>query len=63
MGPQTDSDARKNAIDPTRNVVLQASAGTGKTWVLVERYHKLLQADVDPANILCLTFTHKAKNE
>jgi len=63
MGPQTDSDARKNAIDPTRNVVLQASAGTGKTWVLVERYHKLLQADVDPANILCLTFTRQAAAE
>jgi len=63
MGPQTDSDARKHAIDPTRNVVLQASAGTGKTWVLVERYHKLLQADVDPANILCLTFTRQAAAE
>ena len=63
MRSQTDSDASKNAIDPGRNVVVQASAGTGKTWVLVERYHKLLQVEVDPANILCLTFTRQAAAE
>ena len=63
MRSQTDSDALKNALDPARNVVVQASAGTGKTWVLVERYHKLLQVEVDPANILCLTFTRQAAAE
>ena len=66
MRSQTDSDASKNAIDPVdpgRNVVVKASAGTGKTWVLVERYHKLLQVEVDPANILCLTFTRQAAAE
>jgi hypothetical protein len=36
------------------------SAGTGKTRVLVTRYLNLLNADVDPANILAITFTRKA---
>ena len=35
-----DADARVRAVDPTRNVVLEASAGTGKTRVLVERDRK-----------------------
>ena len=63
MRSQTDSDASKHAIAPGRNVVVHASAGTGKTWVLVERYHKLLQFKVEPANILCLTFTRQAAAE
>ena len=33
-----DASARRAAVDPSRNVVLVASAGTGKTRVLVERY-------------------------
>ena len=48
---------------PTRNVVLEASAGTGKTRVLVDRYTNLLKARVDPANILAITFTRKAAAE
>ncbi|MBI3264020.1 MAG: UvrD-helicase domain-containing protein [Acidobacteria bacterium] len=58
-----DADARLTAIDPTRNVVLEASAGTGKTRVLVDRYLKLLQAGVDPSNILAITFTRKSAAE
>ena len=34
---------------PRANVVLEASAGTGKTRVLVDRYTNLLEAGVDPA--------------
>jgi len=58
-----DDGARQWAVDPTRNVVLEASAGTGKTRVLVERYVNLLRAGVDPANILAITFTRKAAAE
>jgi ATP-dependent helicase/nuclease subunit A len=58
-----DQDARAFAVDPTRNVVLEASAGTGKTRVLVERYVNLLRAGVEPDHILAITFTRKAAAE
>src|SRR6187397_3355029 len=58
-----DNDARRYAVDPSRNVVLEASAGTGKTRVLVERYVNLLRAGVDPDHILAITFTRKAAAE
>ena len=58
-----DSGARTFAVDPAENVVLEASAGTGKTSVLVSRYINLLKAGVDPANILAMTFTRKAAAE
>src|SRR5690242_17361381 len=58
-----DADAREFATDPRRNVVLEASAGTGKTSVLVWRYINLLKAGVDPAHILAMTFTRKAAAE
>jgi ATP-dependent helicase/nuclease subunit A len=58
-----DEAARAQAVDPGRNVVLEASAGTGKTYVLVTRYINLIRAGVDPANILAITFTRKAAAE
>ena len=58
-----DQPARAAAVDPARNVVLEASAGTGKTTVLVTRYLNLLRAGVDPANILAITFTRQAAAE
>jgi ATP-dependent helicase/nuclease subunit A len=58
-----DAAARRDAIDPSKNVVLEASAGTGKTRVLVERYLNLLRAGVDPEHILAITFTRKAAAE
>lgn len=58
-----DEAARRHATDPRRNVVLEASAGTGKTTVLVHRYLNLLKAGVDPTNILAITFTRKAAAE
>src|SRR5438067_9502829 len=59
----TDAAARRHAIDPRWNVVLEASAGTGKTNILVERYVNLLRAGIDPDHILAITFTRKAAAE
>ena len=58
-----DADARRISVDPTQNVVLEASAGTGKTRVLVDRYVNLLLAGVEPERILAITFTRKAAAE
>jgi ATP-dependent helicase/nuclease subunit A len=58
-----DEAARAFAVDPRENVVLEASAGTGKTSVLVRRYLTLLAAGVQPRNILAMTFTRKAAAE
>ncbi|MCC6162244.1 MAG: UvrD-helicase domain-containing protein [Acidobacteria bacterium] len=58
-----DQAARSYATDPLHHVVLEASAGTGKTRVLVERYLALLTAGVDPRHVLAITFTRKAAAE
>ncbi|MCC7008627.1 MAG: UvrD-helicase domain-containing protein [Acidobacteria bacterium] len=58
-----DAPARIFAVDPANDVVLEASAGTGKTRVLVDRYVRLILAGVDPRNILAMTFTRKAAAE
>ena len=58
-----DASARAAAVDPSRNIILEASAGTGKTRVLVERYVNLLRAGVEPDHILAITFTRKAAAE
>ncbi len=61
--PPPDFEARRSAVDPLENVVLEASAGTGKTRVLVDRYVNLLRAGVEPQRILAITFTRKAASE
>ena len=43
---ETINAARRLAVDPSRNVALEASAGTGKTRVLVDRYVRLLEVGV-----------------
>lgn len=49
---------QRDASDPRAQVWLSASAGTGKTQVLVARVLRLLlRPRADPAAILCLTFT------
>ncbi|HVQ10222.1 MAG TPA: double-strand break repair helicase AddA [Allosphingosinicella sp.] len=49
--------AQRSASQPRGHAALSASAGTGKTHVLTARVLRLLLAGVDPASILCLTFT------
>lgn len=63
LAPPVDHAARVHATDPSHHVVLEASAGTGKTRVLVDRYLALLAAGVDPRHILAITFTRKAAAE
>jgi len=51
------------ASSPDQNAVVMASAGTGKTWLLVTRLLRLLMAGVPPDTILAITFTRKAAAE
>ena len=45
------------------NVLIRASAGTGKTFQLTSRYLRLLLAGAEPDEILATTFTKKAAGE
>jgi ATP-dependent helicase/nuclease subunit A len=58
-----DADARAYAVNPAVHVALEASAGTGKTKVLVDRYLNLLAVGVEPRRVLAITFTRKAAAE
>jgi len=48
------------ASDPDRSAWVSANAGSGKTHVLAQRVIRLLLSGVDPARILCITFTKAA---
>ncbi len=50
-------------MKPYPNVVIRASAGTGKTFQLSNRYLGLLDHDSPPDQILATTFTRKAAGE
>ena len=54
---------QRAAAAPGASVWLTASAGSGKTHVLVERLLALLLAGAAPENVLCLTFTKAAAAE
>jgi DNA helicase II / ATP-dependent DNA helicase PcrA len=45
------------------NVLVTANPGTGKTRLLSYKYVDLINKEIKPEQILCLTFTHKAKKE
>ncbi len=53
----------KKICDITANIWIEASAGTGKTKVLVDRILALLVNNVPIDKILCITFTNSAASE
>ncbi len=62
-GEREQEKGLAHARDLSRDVVLDAGAGAGKTYALVERYVAALQSGVSPDGILCITFTRKAATE
>src|SRR5438552_16719064 len=48
------------ASDPAVSAWVSANAGSGKTYVLAQRVIRLLLDGVDPAKMLCITFTKAA---
>jgi len=53
-------DRQTRASDPAVSAWVSANAGSGKTHVLAQRVIRLLLDGVDPARILCITFTKAA---
>ena len=60
---RADDAARAGATDPSRSILLQAPAGSGKTAVLTQRFLRLLCTVDEPQAILAITFTRKAAGE
>ena len=58
-----DSAQRELALDPSKSIILQAPAGSGKTELLVRRYLTLLAYAQVPESIAAITFTRKAASE
>src|SRR6266404_9951064 len=58
--PEVLRRTQVEASDPAVSAWVTANAGSGKTHVLALRVIRLLLDGVDPAKILCITFTKAA---
>jgi ATP-dependent helicase/nuclease subunit A len=58
--PDVVRDVQVAASDPGVSAWVAANAGSGKTHVLAQRVIRLLLSGVEPARILCITFTKAA---
>jgi len=63
MPAQNNNVTSLDACNPAFNATVSASAGSGKTWLLITRIVRLLIAGAEPGNIIALTFTRKAAGE
>ncbi|MCK4997281.1 ATP-dependent helicase [Candidatus Pacearchaeota archaeon] len=60
---ELNQEQQKAANILTGNLLIIASAGTGKTTTIVERYLRLLDSGVRPDEIIMTTFTNKAAKD
>jgi ATP-dependent exoDNAse (exonuclease V) beta subunit len=63
LKPPPDQPQRELALDPTRSILVQAPAGSGKTDLLTRRFLRLLAEVDDPGQIVAITFTKAAAAE
>lgn len=55
--------AQRKALETGKSICVTAGAGTGKTFLLTQRYLMLLKTGVLPRDIVALTYTEKAAAE
>ena len=51
------------ALEAQGKVIVSASAGSGKTTVMIEKIIRLIQAGTSVSEILAVTFTKKAATQ
>ena len=54
------TDEQKAIIKTNEDTMVVSNPGTGKTFTLALKVMELLQSNVEPEDILCITFTEKA---
>jgi DNA helicase II / ATP-dependent DNA helicase PcrA len=59
----TLSAEQQDIINSKKDTIVVSNPGTGKTTTLSLKVIKLLEEKVNPEDILCITFTEKAKKE
>lgn len=57
------SPEQQDIVNIDKNVIVVSNPGTGKTTTLASRVLKILESGTKPEDILCITFTEKAKKE
>lgn len=61
--PAPNAAQSKAITELSKDLVVSAGAGSGKTWVLTERYIEMLNHGTPPYRIIAITFTEKAAAE
>ena len=54
---------QQEILNAKGNVLVTANPGTGKTFLLSHKFLKAVRDGIPPEEILCLTFTDKARRE
>ena len=57
------TNEQRAAIEATGKVIVSASAGSGKTTVMIEKIIRMIRSGVEVGEILAVTFTKKAASQ